>query len=217
MKAHWSISGWGLLVALTGCGVPLPNAMNGAAVPKPDLSRQTPLAMQGDHGPVKVGMSSSEALAAFQEPQSFFTVSALPPGFDDSYAAKGWDTESGGFGIITHEGKVILANRQYVGLDDRDFSEIVQKNAPRGIEETFIGGDPVRFWIWDSPAPPQAPEHRLVISAARMRSGDLNVAVILGVAPIMDALGISESRLRQDQAEATRVLLEKSGARSPKE
>ncbi len=191
------------LLALTAVGCST-SGTNGPALMKADFSGTldlavpTQLRLRNFRKDLQLGETVESALEVFSAPAKSYPFSDLPPGLKPPFESKGWETTEGGFGVITFEGRIALAMRQYENYDLSKVDALVEqvRLANKEISPKVMVGQKARFWMWVDGG------YRLLISVLPTSDTRGIVSVTLGDQALMDFLGLQPS---ESNAPATEV------------
>jgi len=166
-----------------------------------DLAVPTQLRLRNFRKDLQLGETVESALEVFPAPAKSYPFTDLPPGLKAPFEAKGWETPEGGFGVITYEGRIAIAMRQYESYDLSKVDALVEqvRLANRELTPKMMVGQKSRFWMWVDGG------YRLLISVLPTSESRGVVAVTLGDQSLMDYLGLqpSESNLPATEIEGT--------------
>ena len=210
MKPHFLAASLGLCI-LWGCGA----GQNGgdaktpliqtpaAQIHTPNFKETSSLRMVEGGQQLKVGDDVGEGeLPLFPRPEKrAVAFRDLPPGFGPEYQSKGWETDAEGFGIISLNGRLVVAVRTELGVDESRVAQILRKYRI-ALDTRFSDAldidkpDPqisfARYWFVDDVP------HRLMICAVRMKTGVINITEAIGFDEAMDALRMGKDQAKHD-------------------
>jgi hypothetical protein len=202
----------GCVAVLGGCGAEAPTskeqvsvyANDPAPVTRPDFGIVSNLWLLADGRRAQVGTLLQEAEKLFPKPERrAIAFRDLPPGFGPGYRSSGWETDVEGYGIISVEGKVVVAVHQIMGADEDRVDEVLLKYR-RGLDPRFVSAfDPrnphpqgvwARYWFAEEN------NHRLMVSAVRTGGGEVHITEAIGSAEAMSALRMGPREAENDLA-----------------
>ena len=199
-----------LFFALSGCGGGSEeNGTDGfvqttKAVKPPDWEISSDLALVADSQEVQVGDSVAEAEKVFRKPEGRASnFRDLPPGFGPGYRSTGWSTEAEGFGVISLEGRVVVAVHSEYGVSENRVEDILDKYRRRfwgrfkrltAAEDKVLEPSWVQYWFAEHN------KHRLMVCATRLKDGFVNVTEAVGSGEAMDGLRMSPKSAMEDMA-----------------
>lgn len=193
-----------LTLCVIGCssgGSSVPVVSKADFTGTPDLAVPTLLRLRNFRKELQLGETVESALEVFPAPTKSYPFSDLPPGLKPPFEAKGWETPEGGFGVITYEGRIAIAMRQYESYDLSKVDALVEqvRLANRELTPKTMVGEKARFWMWVDGG------YRLLVSVLPTSETRGVVSVTLGDQALMDYLGLqpSESNLPATEIEAT--------------
>lgn len=137
----------------------------------------------------------------FPRPDKASNVTQMPPGLDNTFRARGWETANESFGVVLKGGRVGLAIYTVTGSDEDFLNELVARYISRfGEPGEKVGAAGVRYWFW------QDRDVRLMICSGYSEDGRLSVTSALGLKSLMDFLRMDIVSAREDREEAERLL-----------
>jgi hypothetical protein len=174
------------------------------AVKAPEWDISSDLALFADSQSIHVGDSVSDAESVFRKPEGRAAAFRdLPPGFGPGYRSIGWSTEAEGFGVISLEGRVVVAVHSEYGVSESRSEQVVNKYLRRygsrfkrlaAADGTDLEPSWVQYWFAEQN------KQRLLVCAVRMKDGFVNVTESVGWAEAMDALRMSPKNAMEDLA-----------------
>lgn len=175
-----------------GCssgGSPTPAPMKADFSGSLDLAVPTQLRLRNFRKDLQLGETVESAFEVFPAPAKSYPFSDLPPGLKPPFEARGWETTEGGFGVITFEGRIAIATRQYEHYDLSKVDALVEqvRLANRELTPKIMVGQKARFWMWVDGG------YRLLISVLPTSDTRGVVSVSLGDYALMDYLGLQPS------------------------
>jgi hypothetical protein len=211
-------------IALAGCGGGAPVETAEPKTPErtvtlrevkaPDLGNPGNLALIRGRDKLKVGDEWEFAKKIFLQQRGAYEINELPPELTGAdYRARGWEAPAEGFGAILYKDRVALAMYRIEHVDEDRVQEFVSTYRdyfgkpndtvpPELAEMTHDRARKVRsrYWFW------QQGSQRLMISSVTTLADGTNVSIAVGDGNTMDALGMSVSAAKSDQAKAERAL-----------
>lgn len=169
------------------------------------------LVMVGDDGELlQVGDSTGKAYRAFPKPPKAFTAVRLPDVLariqDPVLSAEGWSTAEESFGLVLIQERVILATHTLDGVDERQWSQILDRyDRFPFLEAITVGSGKVQYRFY------QQEGQRLMLAFATDYRGRRSITVALGLSDLMDTLRMSPSKAEEDFAKATEALNKANG------
>jgi hypothetical protein len=162
------------------------------AASPPEQSR---IGLYRDEDSVRVGDTWEKAKLVFPvPPHNADEIHDLPNGIPEKFEAHGWETPSGeGFGVITVEGKVVLAMYQLEKTKSdtvSDFEKTEEQHV--GVPETVTGRS-LTYWFWSDPEAKQS----LMICALKVPAG-YNFTMAMGDDNVLERLGISRDGAKKE-------------------
>lgn len=197
-------------MALAGCGGDSDD--NGTAgfvqttkaVKPPDWEISSDLVLVADSQTIHVGDSVSDAEEVFRKPEGrAANFRDLPPGFGPGYRSTGWSTEAEGFGVISLEGRVVVAVHSEYGVSENRAEQILDKYRRRfwnrfkrltATDGKVIEPSWVQYWFAEHN------KHRLMVCATRLKDGFVNVTEAVGSSDAMEGLRMSPKNAIEDLA-----------------
>ncbi|RYG36862.1 hypothetical protein EON81_08455 [bacterium] len=202
-----------LLVAvfLAGCqnggtakGAPAEVAESSTPIGAPSEPGPSKLFLIGDNTLLRIGDDAADSQKAFPPPKGSFPLSDLPDRFRAPYTARGWDAAREGFGAILYDDKIVGAMIQNERVD-ANVAEELQARYNRelsSITPVEVTSDAANFTFWDDE------KQRLMLVVQKMSDKTVRTTVALGDNVVMDALGASVERARQDGQQLDALLKE---------
>ena len=197
--------GWLMMaVALAGCqqgGAPSPVAATSTAqeeevVAGPGPLQPSELRMIRNDKQLALGDTWSEAINVFETPRNAFEFSQLPPRFAAPYRARGWENSRESFGVISYDDAIVTAlyQRDRATIEQVDAVFALYDQAYANLKPMRIDGKSVRTMFWEQNG------QRIMVQAAQTPKSGLHLTVALGQIAVMDELGASPIRAREDIA-----------------
>lgn len=189
-----------------GCG-PTPAASSGptsAFSPPPQVSRPefgsaTSIAMLNGSASLQVGDSESKAVDFVGKPQKWYEFRDAPPQFGPAFRARGWETESDGFGWITYDGQIVLAQWTRRKVDEALVQEAVGEYEQRlGKAQSTVVKASARYWFWEQG------RHRLMICAASQSGQRYVISIAVGELNAMNGLRMAPGLAARDADRAAK-------------
>ena len=197
-------------LAIVGCGGDAEEDANGGfvnttkAVKAPEWDISSDLALVADSQSIHVGDLVSDAENVFRKPEGRAAAFRdLPPGFGPGYRSIGWSTEVEGFGVISLEGRVVVAVHSEYGVSESRSEQVIDKYRRRygnrfkkltAADGKDLEPSWVQYWFAEQN------KQRLLVCAVRMKDGFVNVTESVGWAEAMDALRMSPKNALEDLA-----------------
>jgi len=208
--------------ALAGCGATTGGAEPAAAptseatlpppsapVGTPSFGDRTSIALLNRGQALRVGDSVERAFQIFPAPPKSYDFFELPPGFGRQFRARGWRTNYESFGVISHQGKVVLALRVLENATKEELEALVEElelHVP--TTAVTISGKLITYWLWD------AGNHRLAVCATPAEKGDYTITAAIGVAEAMSAIRLDAASAQSDLRTAENLLSRRSNSGS---
>lgn len=177
------------------------------AIDPPSYDEQASLALMAGDKRIVLGELASNALAVFPRPPGAFEFAELPPGFAEGYAARGWEDLQGGFGLLTRDGRVVLAVRTWNNISDEmiaDTKDEYAREIGRRIKPIDFGTAKSGYRFWRDSLT------QLMICWSPDVRGRSALTVALGDARIMAPLRMDPRNAAQDLARADSLLAQLS-------
>lgn len=182
-------------------------------IPLPDFGQGSRLALVRRSGSVRIGANMDVALTVFAEPPGSYEKSDLPPGIAPPYESRIWQTKNEGFGMILFKGQVAAAIYELDRTGEERLQELL------GLEQDVLGqgtalpGKFVRYWFWKAPA---GVDQLVMLCAAEIQPGRINVTEAIGTQALMDALAMTPEAASRNQATAEKLIeKQRSGGNKP--
>lgn len=168
--------------------------LNTKPVPIPEWDNPSKIALAGEIRQVHVGDAVNDAERAFDKPDKRRSdFRDLPPGFGPGYSSRGWETDTGGYGLISAEGRVVAAVRSEYGVSEDRLQEILRKyRADLTVEQPTESGGNARYWFAEDN------NRRLMVCAVGLPDGSLDVTQAIGSIDAMDAMRMGPIPARND-------------------
>jgi|DewCreStandDraft_4_1066084.scaffolds.fasta_scaffold109293_2 hypothetical protein len=205
------------LASLTGCGpsepdkgtasTPPPATTSVEPIDPPPFDEQASLVLLADGKNIVLGELASNALIALPRPPGAFEFTDVPPGFKEGYAARGWEGNQGGFGVLTRDGRVVLAMRYWSNASNEmisDTKEAYSKEIGRRIKPIDFGDDKRGYRFWRDGLT------QLMLCWSPDVRGRTALVAALGDARIMAALRMDPRNAAQDLARADQLMAQLS-------
>jgi len=163
-------------------------------VPGPGPLQSSDLRMIRSERELALGDTWSEAIEVFEIPRNAFEFSQLPPRFATPYRARGWETSREGFGVIAYDDRIVAAfhQRDRVTAEQIDETFELYEQALAGMDPLRVEGKTVRTAFWEQNG------QRLMVQAVQKPGNGLYLTVALGVDSVLNELGASPTRARED-------------------
>ncbi len=163
--------------------------------------------LRADGKNIVLGESAGNALAVLPRPPGAFEFTDVPLGFRDGYAARGWEGNQGGFGVLTRDGRIVLAMRSWTNASNEMIEETKEQYANeigRRIKPIDFGDDKrgYRFWREDLT--------QLMLCWSPDVRGRTTLVVALGDARVMAPLRMDPRNAAQDLARADELMAQLS-------
>lgn len=200
---------WLLILPLLtlGCaqeeGGPSGSEASGATASKNTLELAGPddpskIGLFNDNASIKVGDSWDKAKGAFPEPQRIaYDIHDLPTDIpSEKFEAHGWETPTGeGFGVITYDGKVVVAMYQLENTKQDDLTDFLklQEQGIGGRADQQFGSRTLQFWFWTDPT-----AHQTLMVSSLLTARGLNITMAMGDDSVLARLHISETDARRE-------------------
>jgi hypothetical protein len=198
------------LVVAAGCGDPErlnigPQELFEDAdkpVAMPYFGPETDVVLLNGNEALSVGVRSSDAYEFFVRPPKSYEFRDLRGNFGAGFKARGWETESEGYGIIAYGDRMCAAVREVNRVDDSMVQEVVEmyRRRHRNIDMKTIAGTTARYWFWEED------RHRVMICATRVKANVFNLTVALGELNTLNGLRMGVSFAADDVERADRSL-----------
>ena len=198
---------------LVGCGderpvtVVEPQAVPIVDLPKPTFDQRTDLALLHNSKRLRVGDTSTAALALFPMEEGATRIRSLPQGFPSEYTVRGWSIpqEFEGFGVILFQDRVVAAMEQLDNVDQQAMTDTIEQyERSLGSAEPIVGNG-VRYWFWR-----EGPQ-TLMISTFDTEPGRSRMTIAVGLTPVMSRLGISLEKARLDKDAVLQIQRSRAG------
>ncbi|MFZ4508613.1 MAG: hypothetical protein ACOYON_13040 [Fimbriimonas sp.] len=182
-----------------------------ARVQAPSLSARSSVALIRHSGRLRVGDTFGTGFEVFPAPARSFEFTQLPERFGRPYSARGWQAVHEGFGMVAYSGIVVAGVYQVSGAKPDILYELLaaQETSLKGVNSSMVASSRARYWFWEVPgfdgsqpattADGSETRHRVMICALQTKAG-LNITVAMGDAVVLDALGMSQVKARQNTA-----------------
>lgn len=199
MRKPWLLAA----LILGGCGggaqvqgpAPAPKPAAAMAVKAPDIEARTHLALIHNGKSLGVGASAEDAEQTFPRPPNASSFKDLPPGFEEPYRARGWETVTQGFGAVFYENRIVGAMFHENTLSQTEVDLTLQSyEATFGKAKYAFEGARSRYYFWESRP------HRLMLFALRDKETiRYELTLAIGDTVVMDALRMSPVHAREDR------------------
>lgn len=194
------------VVALSGCGLlgdrPPVIKSNASEQPDPMLTIAPQIVMPTGAGGIVVGMSVDAAMAQFPKSDRAAAVSGTPLTLTDPpFNAKGWQSTSQGFGVISVDGRVGLAVRR-LKVSPKNFVAAAveaQQRAVGGEPPLSISDGVVSYYFWERE------NQRVMINAVQLPDKNYSVTWAIGDISLMDHLRMNVKDAQTDIEEARKI------------
>jgi hypothetical protein len=161
---------------------------------------------------VHVGADPDTAIEVLKAgAQGGFTSAVLPDGFSAPYQSHIWRAGESGFGVLSFNGKVVMAMTQEANSTPDHLSEL--KLAQQALvgdanQPTIIEGNKVSYWFWHADYSDEgvARGQTMMVMAFQRETGKIYIATAMGDDAVLNTLGINESQARKDELEADEIL-----------
>jgi hypothetical protein len=190
---HWQILvGLAIIpIALSGCSqvdasVDVPSVNKSLSILVPEYTEISKAKLPNGRRFLSLGETEEKATSVFPRPSRGFPLEDTIPGLPTDFKSKGWETSTEGFGFILHDDKVVLAMRQYEGIEADEFASIlanVQEANGIGHFQSVIQ-DKAEYWF------AKMGIDEIVISRVAGTKKKYQVTVSVGNERILDTLGI---------------------------
>lgn len=194
----------GLLLA--GCGS-APTASNGPTsafsssgeVSRPEFGGSTSIAMLNGGASLQVGDAEAKAVDFIGRPQKWYEFRDAPPQFGSAFRARGWETENDGFGWITYDGQIVVAQWTRRRVDDALVQEVVAEYRNRlGNAQSSVAKSTAKYWFWEQG------RHRLMICAANQDAKRYVLTIAIGEINAMNGLRMTSGLAIRDADRAAK-------------
>jgi hypothetical protein len=190
-------------VAAIGCAAPIESdggdLTEAATLPNAPFSGK--LCLIGENSTrLSVGDALSVAQDAFPKPKRSFSITSVPPEFEEKYQVYGWENPGRSFAVLTQRGVVALALDIQEKVNDAFIADRV-KSATNlyGTPSTEEAGD-VKYWFWEDGSA------RAMICVAVDTRKNKTLSQAIGYTKLMDYMRMSPVSARIDSAKAFRTL-----------
>lgn len=195
------------VLATFGCGDP--EKINLAPKPvfdinivakAPELGEPTSIRLRNGPDEIAVGDDVATAIDFYPKPKKSYEVRELPSAFGKEFRAQGWESDIEGFGVISHQGRIVAAMRMLHGVDEaRLQNEVTAIRYRIGREVESIEGKSGRYWFW------QIGRHRQVVCATPEGKDGFLLTLAIGELNTMDALRLNIDLAKADVKRADRT------------
>jgi hypothetical protein len=198
---------------LAGCGderpvtVVEPQPPPVVDLPKPNFDARTDLALLHNSKRLRIGDTSTAALALFPMEEGATRIRSLPQGFPSEYTVRGWSIpqEFEGFGVILFQDRVVAAMEQLDNVDEQALTDTIEQyERALGSPEPIVGNG-VRYWFWQEEA------QTLMISTFETEPGRSRMTIAIGLTTVLSRLGISIERARLDKDAVLQIQRTRAG------
>ena len=187
---YWMLAGFALIIAgCNGIDTPsteTPSVNKSLSVLVPEYSDPGKLRLPYNHRYVTLGETEEHAMSVFPKASRSFPLEDSVPGFPSDFHARGWESNSEGFGVILHDDKVVLAMHQYEAVEADDFAAILDNvktiNNLDRFQAATIGN--VDYWYV------VLGTDELVVSRLPGAKKRYQATITVGNQRLVDALGI---------------------------
>lgn len=195
------LSAASLLIA--GCAAPIESegADISAALTLPAAQFSGKIAMIGDNDTrVHVGDALAVAQTAFPKPKRSFSITSVPPEFEEKYQVYGWENPGRSFAVLTQRGAVALALDIHERVDDAFIDKQVASAIEEyGTPEVEVAGE-IKYWFWDDG------DARAMICVAVDTRKRKSMSRAIGYTALMDYMRMSPTAASEDGPKALRSL-----------
>jgi len=194
---------------MVGCAAPEAPGVGNAAPKAIDVQATLPeegvsstLALWEEGKAVHVGDSEQHAFEVFPKPSKAVESSDLPSQIVGKYKARSWSGGSRGFGVITLEGRVVLALATYDNTTLEQVQRLVQEytGAIPEVAPRTVGVEGSEYWFWELGT------QRLMICESSDYKNRIGVALAVGDEKLMDALRMNPLFAAKDLSRANELL-----------
>jgi hypothetical protein len=135
-----------------------------------------------------------------------FVSELLPKGLRSPYTAKIWQGADDAFGLISYEGKVVVAMVQEMRTNQEHANNVRTAHQDMFGQEQpqIVAGQKVTYYFWDRDLA-DFQSQRLMIMVFQNRD-NVFLTTAMGDSRVMDVLGMSPQKAREDQAAADEIL-----------
>lgn len=142
---------------------------------------------------VRVGDMVDDVFRALPVPKDGFATREDAPIVGDGISSRGWESPEESFGVISKDGRVVLAVDTYEKIDEERYAELRELYLTRYAAE--IGGqissERVNYWFASDG------KQRLMLCTVLDARERRSLTVAIGVPEVMDALFMSPDDARQ--------------------
>lgn len=206
---------WPLLLVpfLVGCGnggtAKAPNsevAKKEEPIAAPDSPKPSRLFMVGSDSLLRLGDDWGDAQKVFPAPKGSFPITDLPDRFSPPYTARGWEATRDGFGVILYDERIVEAMLQNERSDTVFADDLRRRydNELTSLTPVEVKSATANFVFWEDG------DQRLMLLVQKL-SDKVRTTVALGDKKVMDAIGASTERARQDGQQLDALLKEGKG------
>ncbi|RYG45694.1 hypothetical protein EON79_12000 [bacterium] len=176
----------------------------------PSTPGPSKLFLIGDNTLLRLGDDAGDVQKAFPPPKGSFPLSDLPDRFRPPYSVRGWDGAREGFGAILYDDKVVTAMIQNERVDAGIAEELRARYNRElvSITPVEVTSESANFTFWED-------DHQRLMLVVQKTGETVRTTVGLGDKIVMDALGASVERARQDGQQLD-ALLKESRAKAEK-
>lgn len=205
--------GWAALLAavmaLQGCGDPETGGTAELLRPAPKLRLDEPvsydetgLAMRLDDVEVRVGEAERTAMQKVSRPRGAYDTQDPAPLEGDDWKVRGWASQEAAFGVLTLDGRVVLAVFTREKAPGDWFNELLSahERAYSLATPRVVAGSSSSYWFWSRG------QDRLMICRTRGVDGTTSATVAVGLGAVMDELRMNERDAASDLLQAQRLL-----------
>lgn len=186
---------------------PPPAATAVETIDAPVFDEQASLVLLADGKRIALGEVAGNALAVVPRPPGAFEFTDVPPGFRDGYAARGWEGNQGGFGVLTRDGRIVLAMRSWANASKEMIEETkaeYTKEIGRRIKPIDFGDENRGYRFWREGVT------QLMMCWSPDVRGRTMLVVAVGDARVMAPLRMDPRNAAQDLARADELMAQLS-------
>lgn len=185
---------------LGGCsqaesGEDMPNVNKSLSVMVPEYTELSRVRLPEGRRYVSLGDTEEKALSVFPRSSRGFDFPEITiPGFPPDFKAKGWESNTKGFGVILHDDRVVLAMEQFEAIEADEFASMLENiKTVNGLDRfQAVTQDKAEYWFT------KMGTDILAISRVAGNKKRYQVTITIGNEHILDALGILKNVNKED-------------------
>jgi len=160
------------------------------------------LAILAEESVIRIGQKHDSAMVGdFRAPARSVKLSELPPMFDESFGAAGWETPTRTVSLVTSDGNVVLALDMNEALDAAPVNEMIEKYRGNfGVPSSSVKTEHSEYLFWERQGV------RLMLCIYRQKEKPATVTKALGLTTLMDRLRMDAGSAQRDSASAETLL-----------